>query len=245
MNVHPQTHDPLRVLIACEFSGTVRRAFASRGHDAWSCDLLPAEDRSNKHLIGDVRNFLGDGWDLLMVAHPPCTRLCNSGVRWLSEPPTNPPADSTPEQREAWPHLNREERLAIMWLHLDDGAALFSDCWNAPIPRVAVENPVMHPHAKSRIANFQPAAQTVQPWWFGEPAFKATGLYLRGLPNLEPTNKLTPPKPGTPEHREWSFIHLATPGPDRWKIRSRFFAGMADAMADQWGRYAMDDRAAA
>jgi hypothetical protein len=78
---------PLRVLIACEFTGTVRRAFSRLGHDAWSCDLLPAADRHNKHLIGDCRDFLGMGWDLLMVAHPPCTRLCNSGVRWLSEPP--------------------------------------------------------------------------------------------------------------------------------------------------------------
>ena len=78
---------PLRVLVACEFSGTVRRAFAARGHDAWSCDLLPAEDHSNKHIIGDARDILNDRWDLLMVAHPPCTRLCNSGVRWLSAPP--------------------------------------------------------------------------------------------------------------------------------------------------------------
>ena len=78
----------LRVLVACEFSGTVRRAFASRGHDAWSCDLLPAEDRSNKHIVGDARDILDDGWDLLIVAHPPCTRLCNSGVRWLTVPPS-------------------------------------------------------------------------------------------------------------------------------------------------------------
>jgi hypothetical protein len=75
---------PLRVLIACEESGTVRRAFAKRGHDAWSCDLKPAADRSNRHIVGDVRDILHEGWDLLAVMHPPCTRLCNSGVRWLS-----------------------------------------------------------------------------------------------------------------------------------------------------------------
>ena len=80
------THS-LRILVACEFSGVVRRAFASRGHDAWSCDLLPSEDGSNRHIVGDARDLLNDGWDLLMVAHPPCTRLCNSGVRWLSDPP--------------------------------------------------------------------------------------------------------------------------------------------------------------
>jgi hypothetical protein len=83
----------LRVLIACEFSGTVRNAFLALGHDAWSCDLLPAEDGSNRHITGDAREILNDGWDLLMVAHPPCTRLCNSGVRWLSTPPPGKTAD--------------------------------------------------------------------------------------------------------------------------------------------------------
>lgn len=209
----------LRVLVACEFSGVVRRAFAALGHDAWSCDLLPSEDRSNKHLIGDARQYLNDGWDLLMVAHPPCTRLCNSGVRWLDTPP---------------PGRTREE----MWAELDEGAALFSAFWNAPIPRIAVENPVMHKHAKARIENYQPPAQTVQPWWFGEEAFKATSFFLRGLPKLMPTNKLTPPKAGTPEHRKWSYVHMATPGPDRWKLRSRTFQGIAAAMAEQWGGYA-------
>ncbi|ALA16114.1 MULTISPECIES: hypothetical protein [Chelatococcus] len=206
----------MRVLIACEFSGIVRRAFAARGHDAWSCDLLPAEDRSNKHLVGDVRNYLNDGWDLLMVAHPPCTRLCNSGVRWLKVPP---------------PGRTAEE----MWRELDEGADLFSACWNAPIPRIAVENPVMHRYAKERIRNYQPPAQTVQPWWFGDPFFKATSFYLKGLPPLVPTKRLIPPKPGTPEHRAWSRVHRAPPGPDRWKERSRTFPGIAEAMADQWG----------
>lgn len=209
----------MRVLIGCETSGRVRRAFAARGHDVWSVDLLPSEDGSNRHIIGDVRNYLGDGWDLLAVFHPPCTRLCNSGVRWLHTPPPG-------------------RTLAEMWAELDEGAALFSACWNAPIDRVAVENPVMHKYAKARIKNYQPATQTIQPWQFGEPAFKATGLYIRGLPPLKPTRVLTPPKPGTPEHREWSAIHRAPPGPDRWKFRSRTFKGIAEAMADQWGSYA-------
>jgi len=208
--------DTLRVLIGCETSGVVRRAFAARGHDAWSCDLLPSDDRSNRHIIGDVRDILDDGWDLLAVMHPPCTRLCNSGVRWLRKPPPGKTLDQ-------------------MWAELDVGAALFSACWNAPIQRVAVENPVMHRYAKERIVNFRPAAQTVQPWWFGEPFFKATGLYLRGLPELRPTNRLVPPKAGTAEHKAWSAIHRASPGKDRWRIRSRTFDGIAEAMADQWG----------
>lgn len=206
----------MKVLVGCETSGRVRRAFAARGHDAWSVDLLPSEDRSNRHIIGDVRDHLNDGWDLLAVLHPPCTRLCNSGVRWLS----GPPPGKTVEQ------MRRE---------LEEGAALFSDCWNAPIPRVCVENPVMHRHAKALIRNYQPATQTVQPWWFGDQAFKATGLYLRALPPLEPTDRLTPPKPGTPEHKAWSAVHRAPPGPDRWAFRSKTFPGLAEAMAEQWG----------
>lgn len=209
----------LRVLIGCETSGRVRRAFLDRGHDAWSCDLLPAEDRSNRHIIADVRDLLNDGWDLLAVMHPPCTRLCNSGVRWLSAPP---------------PGRTKEE----MWTELDQGAALFSACWNAPIERIAVENPIMHRHAKARIENYAPPTQFIQPWWFGEPAFKATGLYLRGLPKLVPTNKLTPPAPGTAEHKAWSRVHRASQKPDRWRERSRTYQGIADAIADQWGGYA-------
>lgn len=205
----------MRVLIACEFSGIVRRAFRDRGHDAWSCDLLPAEDGSNQHIVGDVRNHLNDGWDMLMVAHPPCTRLCNSGVRWLSAPP---------------PGKTREQ----MWAELDEGAALFSACWNAPIERIAIENPVMHRHAKERIVNYQPAAQTVQPWWFGEPFFKGIGLYLRNLTPLIPTGKLSPPRAGTDAHRAWSKVHRMPPGPHRARERSRFFPGVAAAMAEQW-----------
>lgn len=137
---------PMRVLVACEFSGIVRRAFASRGHDAWSCDLLPSEDRSNKHIVGDARDLLDDDWDLLIVAHPPCTRLCNSGVRWLTVPP-------------------RGRRQDDIWRELDEGADLFSAFWNADIERICVENPVMHKHAKARIRNYAPPTQTVQPLW--------------------------------------------------------------------------------
>lgn len=206
-----------KVLIGFEQSGAVRRAFAARGFDAWSVDHLPSEDRSNKHIVGDIRDHL-EGWDLIAIFHPPCTRLCNSGVRWLHTPP---------------PGRTKEE----MWAELDDAADLFSKVWNADCPRVAVENPIMHKHAKARIDNYQKPAQTVQPWQFGHEAFKATSLYLRGLPALTPTEVLEPPrKQDEPErHKAWSFIHMATPGPDRWKLRSRTFEGIGDAMADQWG----------
>ena len=212
----------LRILVACETSGVMRRAFSARGHDAWSCDLLPAEDGSNRHVIRDVRDILADGWDMLMVAHPPCTRLCNSGVRWLHVPPPG-------------------RTIAAMWSELDAGVDLFRACWQAPIERVALENPIMHKHAKSRLPADLPKPQIVQPWWFGDPAFKATGLYLRGLPALVPTARLTPPKPGTDAHKAWSSVHRASPGADRWKLRSRTFQGVADACADQWAGMA-DER---
>ena len=196
-----------RILVACEFSGTVRNAFAARGHDAWSCDLLPSEDGSNRHIRGDARDLLNDGWDLLMVAHPPCTRLCNSGVRWL----TAPPAGKTLEQ---------------MWADLDEGAALFSTFWNAPIDRIAVENPVMHRHAKERITGYADPAQSVQPWQFGHGEVKRTCLWLKNLPALTPTDIVAGRDPR---------VHHMSPGPNRWKERSRFFPGIATAMASQWG----------
>ena len=212
----------IKVLIGCEESGTVRDAFLALGYDAWSCDLKQAAKPTNRHIVGDIRDvMMYDDWDIMAVMHPPCTRLCNSGVRWLHQPP-------------------KGRSLSEMWADLNAGAALFSACWNAPIARVAVENPVMHKHAKQRIKNFQPAAQHVQPYWFGDPAFKATGLYLRGLPKLTPTNKLTPPEKGTEDHKRWSAIHRAPPGELRWQIRSKTFPGIANAMADQWGDYAAE-----
>lgn len=199
----------IKVLVACEFSGTVRDAFLARGHDAWSCDLLPDERGSNRHIRGDVRGILNDGWDMLIVAHPPCTRLCNSGVRWLTVPP---------------PGKTREQ----MWRELDKGAALFSALWNAPAPHIAVENPVMHRHAKERIKGYQPFTQSVQPWQFGHPETKRTCLWLKNLPPLRPTNVV---EGRTPR------VHHMPPGPERWRERSRFFPGIAAAMADQWGAH--------
>ena len=111
---------------------------------------------------------------------------------------------------------------------------------SAVMPRVAVENPIMHKHARERMPTDLPKPQIVQPWWFGEPYFKATGFYLRGLPPLTATAKLVPPRPGTNAHKAWSAIHRAPPGPDRWKFRSRTFAGVAEACADQWGTHAIN-----
>ena len=190
----------MRVLIGCEFSGVVRRAFAALGHDAWSCDLLPAEDGSNQHIIGDVRDHLNDGWDLLAVFHPPCTRLCNSGLRWLYE--------------------------RNLWADLDEAAALFSALWNAPIPRRAIENPIMHRHAKERIAGYREPAQIIQPWQFGHGETKATGLWLHGLMPLYPTDIVS---------GRTARVHRMPPGPHRWRERSRTFEGIAQAMAHQWG----------
>jgi len=206
-----------RVLVACEFSGTVRRAFAARGHDAWSCDLLPAEDGSNRHIVGDARDLLREGWDLLMVAHPPCTRLCNSGVRWLSVPPRG---------------RTREEMLA----DLEAGAALFSVFWNAPIERICIENPVMHRHAKALIVNYREPSQSVQPWQFGHGEVKRTCFWLKNLPVLTATDIVA--------GRE-ARVHRMPPGPDRGKERSRFFAGIATAMAEQWGGLLPGDEVAA
>lgn len=196
-----------RVLVACEFTGTVRDAFLRRGHDAWSCDLLPSPTPTNRHIIGDARELLDQDWDLLIVAHPPCTRLCNSGVRWLHKPPAG-------------------KSLEQMWNDLDEGAALFSDFWNARIPRRCIENPVMHNHAKARIRNYAPPAQSVQPWQFGHGETKRTCFWLAGLEPLKPTQIV-----GGREQR----VFRASPGPNRWAERSKFFTGIADAMADQWG----------
>lgn len=211
--MNSQDPSDLRVLIGCEFSGTVRNAFLERGFDAWSCDLLRSEDGSNRHIQADIREVLPDGWDFLMVAHPPCTRLCNSGVRWLSKPP-------------------KGRTLAEMWDELHEGADLFSTLWNAEIPHIAIENPVMHKHAKRLITNYQPFAQSVQPWQFGHGETKRTCFWTKNLPNLKPTKIV--------EGRE-ARVHKAAPGPDRWKERSKFFSGIAEAMADQWGQWAANN----
>lgn len=196
----------MRVLISHEHSGIVREEFRKCGHDAWSCDLLPSEI-PGQHLQCDFREALKQRWDFIGF-HMDCRVMANSGVRWLYEKPGR-------------------------WDELSDAAEQFNIALDCKVPGY-VENSVMHCHAKKLIRREQD--QTVQPWWFGEPYFKATCLWLRGgIPPLVPTNKLTPPKKGTAEHKAWSMVHRATPGADRWKKRSRTFVGVAKAFAEQWG----------
>lgn len=208
-----------------------------RGHDAWQCDLLPADQPTNRHIQDDIRSVLKDQWDLVIISNPPCTRLCNSGVRWLDDPRCACPDEATPTEQAAWPALDMPARRQIMSRLLDEGAALFSTCLNAGARHIAVENPVMHKHAKARISGFMPHAQSVQPWHFGrdedgpDNVKKRTCLWLKGLPLLKRTGTLD----GSTARAE---IHRASPGPERWKIRSKTFPGMAEAWADQWGGYA-------
>ncbi len=208
--------EQIKVLVGCETSGTVRDAFYWAGFDAWSCDILPSDSPTNRHIQGDIRDVIQmDQWDVFILQHPPCTRLCNSGVRWLHTPP---------------PGKTKDE----MWAELDASADLFSDCLNVDIPFVAVENPVMHKYAKQRIRNFRPHSQSVHPWEFAahvddpDNVKKRTCLWLKNLPNLQRTGSLT-------ADTARDDIHRATPGPDRWKLRSKFHHGIAAAMASQWG----------
>jgi hypothetical protein len=190
----------MRVLVACEYSGRVRDAFRALGHDAMSCDLLPTEV-PGPHYQGDVFDVLDEGWDL-MVAHPPCTYLANSSVIWLM------PGG-----------VRNEER----WAKMVEGAAFFRSLWEAPIPRIAVENPIMHGHARRLIG--AGATQTVQPWMFGEGETKGTCFWLKNLPPLVPTDVVD---------GRVARVHRMPPGPDRWKDRSRTYLGIAEAMAAQW-----------
>jgi hypothetical protein len=185
----------VRVLVACEFSGVVRRAFRAKGHEAYSCDLLPSEDdQTDQHLLGDVLGWIGhERWDL-MIAHPPCTHLAVSGARWFK-------------------YKRREQQAA-----LDFVWAL----WTAPVPRICVENPVSI--LSSHIGK---PTQIIQPWQFGHGETKATCLWLKGLPKLQPTDVV--------EGRA-NRVHREPPGPNRWKNRSRTYEGIAAAMAEQWGQ---------
>ncbi len=199
----------MRVLVACEFSGTVRDAFAARGHEAWSCDLLPSETPGN-HIVGDVLAILGDGWDL-MVAHPPCTYLTVSGNRWMK-----------PEYAAQYP--NRAQQR-------EDAVAFFLALYHAPIPRVAVENPI-----GVMSTRFRKPDQVIQPWMFGHGEVKATCLWLRGLPVLQPTHRDTPDLFASPAPSErHDRLHRLPPSPTRWKERSKTYSGIARAMAEQWG----------
>ena len=208
-------------LIGCEESGVVRRAFAALGIDVWSCDLVASADGSNKHIQGDLRDLLHLRWGLLAVMHPPCTILCNSGVRWLY----------VGGRKVNGPDLAR-------WQELEEAAAFYRACRDAAALRKAIENPVMHDHA-IRLTG-RGFTQFVQPWWFGAPAFKATGFELINLPPLVRQGALEPPRAGTEAHKQWSKVHRMPPSPDRAKLRSRTEPHLAVALAHQWGRILLD-----
>lgn len=198
----------MKVLVACEFSGVVRDAFRSRGHDAWSCDLLPTESDPQWHIQGDVLEHLNDGWHL-MIAHPPCTYLANSGVQ----------------------HLRKDNER---WNKMLLARTFFLELLNAPIKRIAVENPV--PHRYSNLPRYQ---QIIQPYEHGHECQKKTCLWLKGLPPLMSDSPLFSKgeryitKAGKSNGSKWYQLLIANK--ERWKIRSRTFTGIANAMAKQWG----------
>ncbi len=207
----------LRVLIACEYSATVRDAFRARGFDAWSCDLLPTEGDPRWHIQGDaVAAAYSRRWDM-MIAHPECTYLCNSSAKHL------------------YAGMKAENgHSGDRWARMGAGAAFFLTLWNAPVRHIAIENPVMLGHPR-RLFGIPTPEQIIQPWQFGHGETKATCLWLTNLPPLVPTNVV--------EGRE-PRIHRMAPGPDRRKERSRTFQGIADAMADQWGTFISRSEAA-
>jgi hypothetical protein len=201
--------------VACEYSGAVRDAFIAAGHEAMSCDLLPT-DAPGPHYQGDVRDVIGQGWDL-MVAHPPCTYLSVSGMHWTTRGLRDPQLT--------------EDALAFVRLLMD-----------APIPRIAIENPVSVISSRIRKPD-----QIIHPWMFGHDASKATCLWLKGLPPLEPTQAIAPRIVNG--RKRWgnqtdSGQNRLSPSPDRWKIRSETYSGIAQAMAAQWSvpEYSVDTR---
>ena len=194
----------MRILIACEFSGTVRDAFKARGHDVWSCDLLPTEKPGN-HVIGDVFSIINDGWDM-MIAFPTCTYLTVSANKWYKDQPERKSGTLVGEAR-------REARR--------EAIKFFMDLYNCEIPVVALENPI---GVMSSV--FRKPDQVLQPWMFGHGETKATCLWLKDLPKLNPTNIVD----GRVQR-----LHLLPKTPERAMLRSKTFPGIASAMANQWG----------
>lgn len=203
----------MRVLIACEFSGTIRDAFIERGHDAMSCDLLPTES-PGPHYEGDVRDILDDGFEL-MIAHPDCTYLCSSGLHWNKRVP------------------GRAEKTEL-------ALAFVRELMDAPIPRIAIENPT------GRIGTaIRKADQYIQPFEYGHDASKRTGLWLKNLPKLRPTRFIEPRTVNG--KKRWanqtdSGQNKLGPSEDRWKLRAATYPGWAEAMADQWGRLLQQEK---
>lgn len=207
----------MKILVACEESQAVTIELRRLGHEAYSCDIDPCSGGHPEwHIQGcAVEASRVEGWDM-MIAHPPCTRLTNAGRRWLHSPPPG-------------------KTMVQMWSDFFDGVELYKALREAPIEKIAIENPVMHDHAREALGIIK--RNVVQPWWFGDEAFKATGFELIGLPPLvegEDSLRCSVPKLGTEEHKAWSFIHRASPGKDRARLRSKTFPGIARAIAEQW-----------
>jgi hypothetical protein len=195
----------MRVLVACEYSGVVRDAFRARGHDAMSCDLLPT-DSPGPHYQGPVQDIIGQGWDL-MIAHPPCTYLSVSGMHWTKRG-------------------LRDPQLT------EDALAFVQSLMDAPIGRIAIENPISVISSRIRKPD-----QIIHPRMFGHDASKATCLWLKGLPQLRPTQTIAPRIVNG--RKRWgnqtdSGQNRLSPSPDRWKLRSETYRGIAQAMSDQW-----------
>jgi len=198
----------MKVLVACEYSGTVRDAFIARGHDAWSCDLLPTESDGphyKENIFGPSSEVLNMGWDLV-IAHPPCTYLTVSANKWLKDQPP----------RKSGTLVGAERREAR-----EDAIEFFMRFANLPYAKIAIENPI-----GCMSTRYRKPDQVIQPWMFGHGETKATCLWLKGLPALTPTNIV--------DGRE-QRLHKLSKTADRWKIRSKTYQGIADAMADQWG----------
>lgn len=195
----------MRVLVACEFSGIVRDAFLRRGVETYSCDIIPGEPPSPWHIQSDVTPLLWEHWDLV-IAHPPCTYLANSGVQHL--------------------HTDQER-----WLDLFDGVQFFKLFQSLNhIPFVAIENPIPHKYATEQIGKY---TQLIQPWMFGHLESKAVCLWLKNLPKLVSTTDLQAEMKALPKQQAHR-VHRMSPGPERQKQRSLFFRGIAEAMANQW-----------
>lgn len=189
----------MRVLVACEESQVVTEAFINLGHDAMSCDLEHSGAKGLPHYKGNVIDILYNDWDLI-IAHPPCDFLANSGVRWLHEDKSR-------------------------WIKMLRAANFFKAFLYHPCPKICIENPIQHGYAREHIPKYQ---QIIQPWQFGHTTKKATCLWLKGLPKLIPTEIIA-------KELRTADIHLEPPGPNRKKNRSRFYEGIARAMAEQWG----------
>ena len=219
----------MRILIGCECSGVIRNAFRKLGHDAWSCDIKPAYDRSKYHIVADVLSVLNDGWDA-GIFHPPCTRIANSGVLRL--------------------YVGSKKSGGLDPQKIKDmqaGAELFAKLWKAPMEKVCVENPIPHCHARKALTKLgvPEYTQLIQPFWFGDPESKSTCLWLRGFKRLNPTHSqqhdfyidhLPKPKRGKWNNQTDSGQNKLPPSAERAAIRATTYPGIALAMADQWGR---------